>query len=570
MARISTYALDAAINDADKLIGTDADNNNQTKNFSLLGIAEYVIDTFIDPNASDFRIPVFNQDGTRITGSIMSQDSSLSNGVAGTKITIAGNTVTTGTVQIDTLNTGFMPYNNPQGILADSIIYQDAGGNVGIGTTSPISKLDVDGNIKLDETAATIDTDKFVVLDSGVLKYRTGAEVLSDIGAGISNFSGNYNDLTNKPTIPTNNNELTNGAGYTTNTGTITGSGTTNYLPRFIGSTTLGSSMIYDDGTSVGIGTTNLSYELDVNGATVSHKFISQPQEPTMVSYIANTGNTDNRGGSGTGPASFAGGSDNAVYGWKSIANGTNNRTGSSALGGGGDNSAAFGLNNVAQNSESIALGRTNTSSGIASVAAGDTLTASGNHSFACNINNRAIGHGAIAGGFGTVASGNYSVSLGINTTATQPHAFAIGDNCHAIAARAFATGLNSEASGQNAVVHGNNNVAGGTNSFVSGANSTVIGFNSTALGNNLSVTSGAGTAVGVWNLDTGFYKFQVGVGTSDLNRKNAFSVAGTGAIIAHVLAESDSYANDAQAGAGGVPIGGLYRHGSIVQIRIT
>ena len=32
MARISTYALDAAINDADKLIGTDADNNNQTKN----------------------------------------------------------------------------------------------------------------------------------------------------------------------------------------------------------------------------------------------------------------------------------------------------------------------------------------------------------------------------------------------------------------------------------------------------------------------------------------------------------------------------------------------------------
>jgi hypothetical protein len=61
---------------------------------------------------------------------------------------------------------------------------------------------------------------------------------------------------------------------------------------------------------------------------------------------------------------------------------------------------------------------------------------------------------------------------------------------------------------------------------------------------------------VGVWNLDTGFYKFQVGVGTSELNRKNAFSVAGTGAIIAHVLAESPSYANDAQAAAGGVPVG--------------
>ncbi len=90
MARISTYALDAAINDADKLIGTDADNNNQTKNFSLLGIADYVIDKLIDPDATDFHIPVFNQDGVRITDSIMHQDSSVSNGTAGTQITIDG------------------------------------------------------------------------------------------------------------------------------------------------------------------------------------------------------------------------------------------------------------------------------------------------------------------------------------------------------------------------------------------------------------------------------------------------------------------------------------------------
>jgi len=34
-------------------------------------------------------------------------------------------------------------------------------------------------------------------------------------------FSGNYNDLTNKPTIPTDNSQLTNGAGYTTNLGIV-------------------------------------------------------------------------------------------------------------------------------------------------------------------------------------------------------------------------------------------------------------------------------------------------------------------------------------------------------------
>ena len=35
-------------------------------------------------------------------------------------------------------------------------------------------------------------------------------------GYGTSNFSGSYNDLSNRPTIPTNNNQLTNGAGYIT------------------------------------------------------------------------------------------------------------------------------------------------------------------------------------------------------------------------------------------------------------------------------------------------------------------------------------------------------------------
>ena len=39
---------------------------------------------------------------------------------------------------------------------------------------------------------------------------------------GVSTFSGNYNDLSNKPTIPTNNNQLTNGAGFITTSFTNT------------------------------------------------------------------------------------------------------------------------------------------------------------------------------------------------------------------------------------------------------------------------------------------------------------------------------------------------------------
>ncbi len=44
-------------------------------------------------------------------------------------------------------------------------------------------------NVSVVETAASSDTDKFVVLDSGVLKYRTGAQVRSDIGAGTGDIT---------------------------------------------------------------------------------------------------------------------------------------------------------------------------------------------------------------------------------------------------------------------------------------------------------------------------------------------------------------------------------------------
>ena len=66
--------------------------------------------------------------------------------------------------------------------------------------------------------AATVNaTGTPAILSDGSLN-RTAAQIRSDIGAGTSSFSGAYADLTGKPTIPTNNNQLTNGAGFTTYT----------------------------------------------------------------------------------------------------------------------------------------------------------------------------------------------------------------------------------------------------------------------------------------------------------------------------------------------------------------
>jgi hypothetical protein len=51
-------------------------------------------------------------------------------------------------------------------------------------------------------------------------------------------------------------------------TNPITGTGTTNYIPKFTGSTALGNSLIFDDGTNVGIGTATPTYKLSVAGTT--------------------------------------------------------------------------------------------------------------------------------------------------------------------------------------------------------------------------------------------------------------------------------------------------------------
>jgi hypothetical protein len=49
-------------------------------------------------------------------------------------------------------------------------------------------------------------------------------------------------------------------------TNPITGTGTTNYLPKFTGTTTIGNSIIFDNGTNVGIGTTSPLSTLTVSG----------------------------------------------------------------------------------------------------------------------------------------------------------------------------------------------------------------------------------------------------------------------------------------------------------------
>ena len=108
---------------------------------------------------------------------------------------------------------------------SELINYFDLGANGDVG---------IAGSLDINTIAnATTDTDTFLVSDTGIIKYRTGAQLLSDIGA--------QGALTNP----------------------VTGTGTTNYLPKFTGSTTIGNSVIQEASSNIGIGV-GPSFPLDL------------------------------------------------------------------------------------------------------------------------------------------------------------------------------------------------------------------------------------------------------------------------------------------------------------------
>jgi hypothetical protein len=64
---------------------------------------------------------------------------------------------------------------------------------------------------------------------------------------------------------------------------------------------------------------------------------------------------------------------------------------------------------------------------------------------------------------------------------------------------------------------------------------------------------------------------FVLGNGTSSGSTSNAIEVTKAAShIVLPALQASASYADDTAAGLGGVPIGGLYRNGNVVQIRLA
>jgi hypothetical protein len=141
-------------------------------------------------------------------------------------------------------------------------------GSLGIGETSPTERLHVSGRARI----TTIDNgtgDFATISGTGVITRRTAGQVLGDIGAQAT--------LTNP----------------------ITGTGTTNFLSKFTGATSLGNSQIFDNGTNVGIGTTSPGAKLEARGSgntTGSLAFLVSNNSGTGSLRVYDNGNVSNPG----------------------------------------------------------------------------------------------------------------------------------------------------------------------------------------------------------------------------------------------------------------------------------
>ncbi len=119
----------------------------------------------------------------------------------------------------------------------------DANGNVGIGTTTPFSLLQVNGNFALE----------------GISRYLNFG-VLSSTGVGSTGYGFRDNGG-----VMEYKNNAGSWASFASGNGSM--SGTPNYLPLYTSSNSLGNSAIYQSGSNIGIGTTNLLARFDVRGA---------------------------------------------------------------------------------------------------------------------------------------------------------------------------------------------------------------------------------------------------------------------------------------------------------------
>ena len=132
-------------------------------------------------------------DGIAASATNVTNNNQLTNGAGYITATLTNE-------QVQDIVGGMVSGNTESGI---TVTYQDSDGTLDFSVAS-----------QTDQNFTTTLKNKLDGIAAGATNVTNNNQLTN--GAGYTTFSGSYNDLSNKPTIPTNNNQLSNGAGYIT------------------------------------------------------------------------------------------------------------------------------------------------------------------------------------------------------------------------------------------------------------------------------------------------------------------------------------------------------------------
>lgn len=449
-------------------------------------------------------------------------------------------------------------------------------GQVGIGVDSPIEKLEVEGAVKLGDTAENAG-DGSIRWTGNDFEGRVANSWVSltsqetwSIASGndLSYTNGKVGiGLTNPAERLEVNGAIRIGSSALNKPGTIRWTGTSfegrtnsewvSFISQGDGQSswdTQSGGISYDTG-DVAIGTKLSLAQLHVQGGLLIDGHVGSVQKTgsgTRLMWVPD------KAALRAGTASWNGEWDDANIGSHSVAFGEKTKaTGVSSFAMGRDSSAesnyaiAMGRNSHAKAQDAVAMGFGSNAVGGSSFVAGFFSTANGLYSMAVGQNCKAEKNYAVALGGRTDALGEASFAVGSDSIAKGNSSVAMGDDTEANGTASFAVGDGSIANGFGAVAMGVGNTANGDGSVAMGQYSSTTNIYSTAIGQRAmalashSTAIGLGTvaatmgsvALGMYNKEEGTPNikadsdpiFTIGSGTGEGNRKNALKLTRVG-----------------------------------------
>ena len=124
---------------------------------------------------------------------------------------------------------------------------------------------------------------------NAVYEYKTGGQLI-DIVNSKSDFDGQYSNLTGTPTIPTNNNQLTNGAGYVTSA-QLSGDNTVISYSSTSSASTNDVMMLNTDGTVTPVEVTTFNKNFNLANSGSAHPETADANDPVTVGTIPDNRN---------------------------------------------------------------------------------------------------------------------------------------------------------------------------------------------------------------------------------------------------------------------------------------